>query len=155
MTPDLVMRAERAARTGRGQPAAHAPTWTVPAARAQSVAMPGMMPFEVAPVRPFRGDVRQVIDRRDPTKWGQVHVVLDDVSGKVREVSLAPRWYLHYLGCSVSNNMRLWGTAFDFDGRSAEPLLYAKDVTVQGSRCRLRNDEGFALWSNQLRGAPR
>jgi hypothetical protein len=149
MAPSLAMQAER------GQPAGSPPGWTAPAARAQPVAMPGMTPFEVAPVKPFRGDVQQVIERGDPAQWGQVHILLNDVSGKVTEISLAPRWYLHYLGCPVTTDVRLRGAAFDFDGRAPNPVLYAKDVTVQGTKCRLRNDEGFALWSNQLRSTQR
>ena len=149
MAPGLAMQAER------GQPAASPPAWSAPASRAQSVAMPGMTPFEVAPVKPFRGDVQQVLQRGDPAQWGQMHILLNDVSGKVIEISLAPRWYLHYLGCSITTDVRLRGAAFDFDGRTPNPVLYAKDVTVQGTKCRLRNDEGFALWSNQLRSAQR
>jgi hypothetical protein len=155
MAPSLAMQAERTAQAGRGQPAGSPPGWSAPAARAQPVVMPGMTPFEVAPVKPFRGDVQQVIERGDPAQWGQVHILLNDVSGKVTEISLAPRWYLHYLGCSVTTDVRLRGSAFDFDGRAPNPVLYAKDVTLQGTKCRLRNDEGFALWSNQLRSAQR
>jgi hypothetical protein len=29
--------------------------------------------------------------------------------------------------------------------------LFAKTIAVNGKTCRLRNDEGFALWSNRLR----
>lgn len=150
MAPGMALRTDRPAR---GQAPAGAPGWAAPALRAQPVVMAGMTPFEIAPVKPFRGDVQQVIQRGDPAQWGQVHIQLDDVSGKRVEISLAPRWYLQYLGCSVANDLRLRGTAFDFDGRTPDPVLYAKDVTVQGTKCRLRNDEGFALWSNQLRGA--
>lgn len=126
------------------------PSSSIP--RAQPVAMAGMTPFEVAPLKPFRGDVQQMIQRGDPAQWGQVHVLLSDVSGDQVEISLAPRWYLQYLGCALSSGVRVRGMAFDFDGRTPSPVLYAKDLTVQGTKCRLRNDEGFALWSNQLRG---
>lgn len=71
--------------------------------------------------------------------------------GGSRQISLAPDWYLQYLGCPVSENMHVKGTAYKFDTVRSGAKLFAKTIAVNGKTCRLRNDEGFALWSNRLR----
>ncbi len=122
----------------------------LPPVQAQNIAVKGLIPFEAAVTEPFRGGVRQVVTRGEGQSWGQVHVWVEDVSGRLRQISVGPGWYLEYIGCAIEKNQRVRGVAFKFDKRVESQVLYAKYIIVKGARCRLRNDEGFALWSNQL-----
>jgi hypothetical protein len=122
-----------------------APAW------GRNAAMPGLIPFTRASSQRYRGRVVRTVSRGSEIGWGQVHILVDDGSGPSQEVSLAPEWYLRYLGCSITDNARVRGLAFKFDETRPDVDLYAKTITVNGKTCRLRNDEGFALWSNRLR----
>ena len=119
--------------------------------RGRNVAMSGLTPFSRAESYRFDGRVVRIISRGADLGWGQVHVWIAGGPEAVREISLAPEWYLQYLSCAVSKNARVAGVAFRFDAKRPNAELYAKTVTVNGKTCRLRNDEGFALWSNKLR----
>lgn len=92
-----------------------------------------------------------MVKRGADVGWGQVHVWIAGGPDPVQEVSLAPDWFLQHLGCAVPNDARVRGMGFRFDVTRPEAELYARTVTVNGKTCRLRNDEGFALWSNKLR----
>ncbi|MBF0246951.1 MAG: hypothetical protein HQL36_02600 [Alphaproteobacteria bacterium] len=119
---------------------------------ARPAAMPGLTPFNRATTERFSGTVHSNIHRGADMGWGQVHIWISNGVGDSKELSLAPGWYLEYLGCPVFNGDRVKGVAFNFDKTTATGVThYAKDITVNGKTCRLRNDEGFALWSNQLR----
>ena len=140
---------------GPGNPiagqAANFPSWPSPPAQLQTVAMPGLTRFEVAKSETFRGQVRQIVNRGRDHGWGQIHIWVADGADLPREISLAPDWYLIHLGCPVSESARVRGTAFNFDSVRPDSALYAKTIIVNGKLCRLRNDEGFAFWSNRLR----
>jgi len=120
-------------------------------ARARPVAMTGLTPFSRAESRRFDGRVVRVVKRGADVGWGQVHVWIAGGPDPVQEVSLAPDWFLQHLGCVVPKDARVRGMGFRFDVTRPGAELYARTVTVNGKTCRLRNDEGFALWSNKLR----
>ncbi len=126
---------------------------TAPAApvQARNIAAVGLVPFEAGTTRRYEGQVQQIMVRGADVDWSQVHVVVADPAGAAREISLAPDWYLLYLGCMVNPNTPVAGIAFQFDRVTSNPVLYAKDIVISGRKCQLRNDEGLALWSNQLR----
>jgi len=113
----------------------------------------GLVPFTAARTEVFSGTVLKVHKTSSGGQgWGQVHVWVSQRRGGVRELSLGPDWYLEYMGCTVAANMFIKGVGFDFGSTgTVDSQLYAKDVTINGAKCRLRNDEGFALWSNRLR----
>ncbi len=115
----------------------------------QNAALPGLVPFNRAKTQKFTGRVSQIVSRGTDIGWGQVHVWINDGGGALREISIAPEWFLTHLGCTVKKGMRVSGNAFRFN-KSPTAELYAKSVTVNGKLCRVRNDEGFALWSNRL-----
>ncbi len=123
---------------------------TVPAWGRKS-APPGLVPFSKAKSERFRGAVVRLASRGEKTGWNQIHIWVDNGSGTSKEVSLAPKWYLEYLGCRVRDKSRVRGVGFKFDRVRPNAELYAKNIMVGNKSCRLRNDEGFALWSNQLR----
>lgn len=112
---------------------------------------PGLVPFSRAVSERFRGKVVRIVSWGSATEWGQVHIWVDSGSGPAREVSVAPNWYLQHLGCSIADNSRVQGVAFRYSKSQPDAELYAKNVTIDGKTCRLRNDDGFALWSNRLR----
>ena len=116
----------------------------------QTAAMPGMVPFSAAVTKPFQGEVTKVLSYGAQNNWGQLHIMLKNSKGETREMSLAPGWYSEYLGCKITKGMQISGSLFQFDKFSPDALQYAKYVVVHGIKCRLRNDEGFALWSNKL-----
>lgn len=118
---------------------------------AQNVALTGLVPFERAVTEPYRGQVQQVFVLGGDQGWGQTRIWVSDVTGAQKEISMGPGWYIQYLGCSITEGTNVRGVAFRFDTVDPSAVLYAKEVIVNGVRCRLRNDEGFALWSNQLR----
>jgi hypothetical protein len=133
-----------AALTGTGGGArANADTRKTPA---------GMVPFSKARTTRFQGKVVRVISLGNTTGWGQLHVWVDDGGGgPSKEISIAPDWFLIHLGCMIKENTRVKGVAFSFGKMRPDPELYVKNITVDGKTCDLRNDEGFALWSNRLR----
>lgn len=120
-------------------------------AAARTVAMSGLTPFSRAESRRYDGRIVRVVKRGTEVGWGQVHVWIAGGTDPAREISLAPDWYLQYLGCTVAKDARVKGMAFRFDVTRPQAELYAKTMLVNGKTCRLRNDEGFALWSNKLR----
>lgn len=122
-----------------------------PTSWGRNVAMPGLTPFSRASSQRFQGNVVRTISRGTEVGWAQVHIWVANGVGDSRQISLAPDWYLQYLGCPVSENMHVKGTAYKFDTVRSGAKLFAKTIAVNGKTCRLRNDEGFALWSNRLR----
>ena len=82
---------------------------------------------------------------------GQIHIWVDDARGVERRVSVGPSWFLKYTGCTIAHDITVSGVGFMFDRAGRDPLIYAKKIIINGKKCRLRNDEGFALWSNRLR----
>ena len=126
-------------------PASPASAW------GRNVAMTGLTPFTKAKSQRFQGRIDMVLVRGADVGWGQVHIWVRNGLDSPQQISLAPNWYLKYLGCPTAENMQVKGAAFDFDTIQPSDKLYAKTITVNGTTCRLRNDEGFALWSNRLR----
>ncbi|CAK0765521.1 Magnetosome protein MamS [uncultured Gammaproteobacteria bacterium] len=123
--------------------------------RMQPAAIPGLVPFSRPLPERFAGRVVQVMTLGAETGWGQVHITIaSDATGARQIVSLAPTWYLQYLGCSVMRDNQVSGAAFRFDSASADVPLYARTIKVNGRPCQLRSDEGFALWSNRLGQRP-
>jgi hypothetical protein len=116
-------------------------------AQAQTVAR--LQPIQ-AQVFTYSGVVDQFVNR-DPGGWGQVHVVVNDGAGMVQDVSLGPEWYLSFQGCVVRRGIHVDGEGFHFDGLTQGGVLYAKNLNVNGVHCRLRNNQGLALWTDQLR----
>ena len=114
-------------------------------------ARPGLVPFTRAKSVRFRGRVARMISRGSDIGWGQIHIWVDSGSGPATEISVGPNWYLQHLGCPVTEKSRVRGAAFKFGKVQSGAKLYAKNITIDGKSCRLRNDEGFALWSNRLR----
>ena len=98
----------------------------------------------------YSGVIDQVVNR-DPGGWGQLHIAVNDGAGFTQEVSLAPEWYLQFQGCRVQRGQQVAGDGFHFDGVNQGGVLYAKNVVVNGVRCRLRSMQGLALWTDQLR----
>ena len=117
----------------------------------RNVALKGLTPFTKARSQRFQGRVDMVFVRGADVDWGQVHIWVAGGLASRQQISLAPDWYLKYLGCPIAENMYVKGVAFDFESVQPGDKLYAKTITVNGNACRLRNDEGFALWSNRLR----
>lgn len=119
-------------------------------ARRQTVKpQPGLMNFEQAPRVRFSGRVQQVSEfqKRD----GQIHIWVHDANGREKEISVGPSWFLKYIGCEIGHDVKVKGIGFYFDNVGHDPMIYARKIRVNGKVCRLRNDEGFALWSNRLR----
>ncbi len=114
------------------------------------VAMPGLIPFSPTKPQPFGGRVTQVASLGADVGWGQMHIWVNDGSA-LREISLAPLWYLQQVGCGNLENARVNGAGFQFDPSRPNAELYAKYVIVDGQKCLLRDDEGLALWGNPTR----
>ncbi|OEJ67304.1 magnetosome protein MamS [Magnetovibrio blakemorei] len=127
------------------------PNATDMAATPQEANVTGLIPFTKASTTRFRGKVVRVMSLGNDTGWGQMHVWISDGAGQAQEISIAPDWYLMHMGCTVTEQAQVQGSAFSFGKPQTIPELYAKSITVDGKTCRLRNDEGFALWSNRLR----
>lgn len=110
---------------------------------------PGQKDFERARTVRFSGTVQQVseIQQHD----GQIHIWIHDARGREQLISVGPIWFLKYIGCSINHDIPISGVGFRFDKFGDDPMIYAKKIMVNGKKCRLRNDEGFALWSNRLR----
>ncbi len=120
---------------------------TQPLARTRK-AQQGMVPFEQVPLIPFDGIVQEVsaMPRRD----NQVHIWLDGNAAQKIHVSVGPDWFLRFEGCVMTHNQSISGVGFNFDSNKPVDVIYAKKITINGRTCQLRNDEGFALWSNKL-----
>ncbi|MBF0357308.1 MAG: hypothetical protein HQL70_01800 [Magnetococcales bacterium] len=115
-----------------------------------TIAQPGLIPFSRAPLVRFAGTIQQIteLQQRD----GQIHLwVTDNVTGNEHEVSVAPSWYLKYMNCTLLHDMDISGVGFQFDKKKGSSIIYAKKIKIKNQPCHLRNDEGFALWSNRLR----
>ena len=110
--------------------------------------MVGTQPFIPTPPVTFGGRVTEVLTVGVEMGWGQVHIWINDGTGKLQEVSLAPQSYLQQIGCPALANARVEGVGFRFDPNRPNSELYAKNITVAGTICRLRDDEGLALWIN-------
>lgn len=119
------------------------------AARRIVKAQPGVMNFEQAPRVRFSGVVQQVSEFRK--RDGQIHIWIHTANGKEREISVGPSWFLRYTGCKIAHDTKVSGVGFSFDNKGQDPVIYAKNIIVNGKKSRLRNDEGFALWSSRLR----
>lgn len=109
----------------------------------------GVLNFEQAPRVQFYGQVQQITEviQND----GQVHVWIHNPAGGEMQISVAPNWYLKLINCPLTHDSVISGMGFRFDRRNRDALVYAKKLDVSGRVCHLRNDEGFALWSNKLR----
>ena len=59
---------------------------------------------------------------------------------------MAPQSYLNQIGCPSFDGARISGIGFVFDAGRPNAELYAKSVLVGGRTCKLRDDEGLALW---------
>jgi hypothetical protein len=136
--------------TGLSQPVPVPPVGQNPGA-AVPVVMPGLSPFSPTKPQPFSGRVSQTVSLGADVGWGQMHIWVNDGSGNLREVSLAPLWYLQQVGCANFENARVYGTGYQFDPSRPNAELYAKSITVNGKTCLLRDDEGLALWGNPTR----
>ena len=112
-------------------------------------AKPGLMPFEQAARVRFNGSIQQIseLQQRD----GQIHVWLNDPQGREQHLSVAPSWFLQYMGCILRHDAAISGVGFQFDRTAVGASIYVKKLVIGKKVCHLRNDEGFALWSNQLR----
>ena len=111
----------------------------------------GLVPFHQINTRAFRGPVSSMLIRGDNKDWGQVHIWVNVAGNRAREITLAPNWYLQHLGCPMRVNARVKGAAFKMNKTSPDALLYAQKISVDGVTCKLRNNGGFALWSDQLK----
>ncbi|MBF0158085.1 MAG: hypothetical protein HQL58_01025 [Magnetococcales bacterium] len=124
-----------------------------PVAQMMNVAVrqpkPGLVLLQQAPKVNFKGVVQQLSEQ--PQSDGQLHVWLQDSKGIETQVSVGPGWFLHYLGCNLAHDVTMSGAGFTFEKAGSNPLVYAKRIEINGKVCQLRNDEGFALWSNKLR----
>ena len=112
----------------------------------------GLIPFTRAVTQKYSGKVVSVAALGGDIGWGQVHVWMNDIAGQVQQMSLAPDWYMAYLGCAITENTSISGAAFRFDLAASSGMLYAKTVIVNGLECRLRNDEGFAFQPAPMKG---
>ncbi len=118
------------------------------------MAQPGMMPFERAPKVRFEGQVQQITEM--PQRDGQIHIWLNmpakgNQRAREQQISIAPGWFLRYMNCTITHDIQLSGIGFQFERKRPSALIYAQKITIGRKVCQLRNDEGFALWSNKLR----
>ncbi|MBF0470162.1 MAG: hypothetical protein HQL48_02185 [Gammaproteobacteria bacterium] len=113
-----------------------------------------MQPLQSRRVYAYSGTIQKVLNR-DPNGWGQIHVFVGDMTVPPQEISLSPQWYLQFQGCTPVVGQHVEGQAFLFSqpgaAHASNDLLYAKNVILNGVRCRLRTDNGLALWSDQLK----
>ncbi|CCQ73002.1 hypothetical protein [Magnetospira sp. QH-2] len=126
-----------------------------PQQQAQPPKMAGLVPFRAAKTVRYQGRVERVVHRgaagTPGAGWGQMHIWVADGVNPVQEVSVAPDWWVVHLGCNVQKGSYVRGVAFQFDQRQRpESFIYAKTLVLNGKLCQMRNDEGFAIWSNQL-----
>ncbi|MBF0255880.1 MAG: hypothetical protein HQL47_05340 [Gammaproteobacteria bacterium] len=118
--------------------------------QAQGQTVAALQPALIRQTFPYKGVVDGFVNR-DPGGWGQIHLLVNDGAGLMQDVSLAPEWYLTFQGCIIRRGQHVEGVGFHFDGLTQGGVLYAKNIIVNGVRCRLRTDEGLALWTDQLR----
>ncbi|MEO5341946.1 MAG: hypothetical protein H7842_01175 [Gammaproteobacteria bacterium SHHR-1] len=142
--PKAVTKGVTLANPATGMTAA----WNSNPARANNAA--ALQPVQPITTYPYNGVVDQFVNR-DPKGWGQVHILVNDGAGLIQDVSLAPEWYLSFQGCVIRRGLHVEGVGFHFDGVTQGGRLYAKNVIVNGVRCRLRTDQGLALWTDQIR----
>ncbi|MBF0116127.1 MAG: hypothetical protein HQM04_13950 [Magnetococcales bacterium] len=109
----------------------------------------GLIQLQQAPTVTFSGSVQQVSEQ--PQSDGQLHLWVTGANGAEARVSVGPGWFLKYLGCPLAHDVMVDGTGFSYEKGGTRPLIYAKRIRINGKICQLRNDEGFALWSNKLR----
>ena len=115
----------------------------------QTRPQPGMMAFEQAAQVRFSGTIQQISELQQQD--GQIHLWLNSPMGQEQHLSVAPSWFLQYMGCTLLHDAAISGTGFQFDKNDKRALIYVKKLVIGKQVCHLRNDEGFALWSNQLR----
>lgn len=125
-----------------------APPSTAAPAAAVTAAMAGLSPFTPSPPLQFGGRVTEVASIGNEVGWGQIHIWIDDGTGTLQEISVAPQSYLEQIGCPPFNGTRVSGIGFRFDAGQPTAELYAKTISVGGQTCKLRDDEGLALWLN-------
>ncbi|MBF0416687.1 MAG: hypothetical protein HQL86_00350 [Magnetococcales bacterium] len=109
----------------------------------------GLVQLQQAPTVTFSGKVQQVSEQ--PQSDGQLHLWLTATNGAESRISVGPGWFLKYLGCPLAHDVVVDGAGFSYEKVGVTPLIYAKRIRINGKVCQLRNDEGFALWSNKLR----
>jgi hypothetical protein len=109
-------------------------------------ALPGLSPFTPATPLQFSGRVTQIASIGNDVGWGQVHIWIDNGTGVLQEISVAPQAYLTQIGCPSFDGARVSGVGFIFDPGRPNAELYAKSILVGGRTCKLRDDEGLALW---------
>ncbi|CAK0745757.1 putative Magnetosome protein MamS [Gammaproteobacteria bacterium] len=109
----------------------------------------GITSLQKTPQINFQGIVQQITEQ--PQSDGQLHVWINLPDGTERRISVAPGWFLQYLGCPLQHDITISGSGFIFQQEIGNNLVYARKIVVNGKTCNLRNDEGFALWSNKLR----
>ncbi|MBF0626964.1 MAG: hypothetical protein HQL91_01965 [Magnetococcales bacterium] len=109
----------------------------------------GLVMLQQAPTVNFSGTVQQISEQ--PQSDGQLHLWLTAANGQEQRISVGPGWFLKYLGCPLTHDVTVDGSGFSFERGGTSPLIYAKRIRMNGRICQLRNDEGFALWSNKLR----
>ena len=129
--------------------AARRPAMTAAQQRRAIQPKPGLMPFEQAARVRFSGTIQQISELQQQD--GQIHIWLNDPQGKEQHLSVAPSWFLHYMGCNLVHDGHISGVGFRFDKTRDRASVYVKKLVIGKTVCHLRNDEGFALWSNQLR----
>ena len=135
-------------KTGITPSSAISSTSRMVTAAAPATGIPGTQPFIPSQPVEFGGRITEVLTVGMEMGWGQVHVWINDGTGKLQEVSLAPQSYLQQIGCPALTNARVTGIGFRFDPNRPNSELYAKSIIVAGTTCRLRDDEGLALWIN-------
>ncbi|GMT41910.1 MAG: hypothetical protein IEMM0002_0321 [bacterium] len=115
--------------------------------------LPGLRNFENFPSVRFEGIVQQVSEL--PQHDGQIHIWVEPPQGGPQggeqRISVGPEWFLKYTGCAIAHDIKISGVGFLFDKPGQDPMVYAKKIRIGRKVCRLRNDEGFSLWSNRLR----
>ncbi|MBF0212558.1 MAG: hypothetical protein HQM00_03215 [Magnetococcales bacterium] len=108
-----------------------------------------LVQLQQAPTVTFTGKVQQISEQ--PQSDGQLHLWLTAANGTETRISVGPGWFLKYLGCQLAHDVVVDGVGFSYEKGGVRPLIYAKRIRINGRDCQLRNDEGFALWSNKLR----
>ncbi|MBF0350126.1 MAG: hypothetical protein HQM11_03805 [SAR324 cluster bacterium] len=118
--------------------------------------IPTQVPLKAAPTRfrdplivTFSGTItaaHEIVDQ-----GGMTHMFIQNDMGLEQEISVAPAWYLVFIGCPLATGTYVDGKGFVFDRMDGDASIYAKKIRLATGVCRFRNDEGFALWSDRLR----
>lgn len=66
---------------------------------------PGMKSLQKAPQINFQGSVQQITEQ--PQSDGQLHVWLNTSPGMEQQISVAPGWFLQYLGCQLKHDTNM------------------------------------------------